>query len=86
MGEMSRDQWQASRRMREEFGNCLFLVQNHVGCSTIDPRRTDSQVVDRPLSAVELDHRLLYRDEGNTIIGEGKKTSSVLIGFSFPRE
>ena len=43
-------------------------------------------MVDRPLSAIELDHRLLYRDEGNTIIGEGKKMSSILIGFSFPRE
>lgn len=36
--------------MREEFGNCLFLVQNHVGRGTVDPRRAESQVVDRPLS------------------------------------
>lgn len=71
--------------MREEFGNCIFLVQNHIGRGTVDRRRTESQMVDRPLSAVELDRRLLYCDEGNTIIGKGRKTSSVLIGFSFPR-
>lgn len=59
--------------MREEFGNCLFLVQNHSGRGTLDRGRIErSEMVDRPLSTVELDRRLFYRDERNTIIGEGK--------------
>lgn len=60
--------------MREEFGNCLFLVQNHSGRGTLNRGRIErSEMVDRPLSTVELDRRLLYRDEGNTIVGEGKR-------------
>lgn len=74
MGEMSGGWWEAGRGMREEFGNCLFLVQNHSGRGTLNRGRIErSEMVDRPLSTVELDRRLLYRDEGNTIVGEGKR-------------
>lgn len=89
MGEMSGGWWEAGRGMREEFGNCLFLVQNHSGRGTLDRGRIErSEMVDRPLSTVELDRRLFYRDERNTIIGEGKnekrkKKKKILIRFVF---
>lgn len=71
---MSGGWWEAGGGMREEFGNCLFLVQNHSGRGTLDRGRIErSEMVDCPLSTVELDRRLFYRDERNTIIGEGKR-------------
>lgn len=66
--------------MREEFGNCLFLVQNHSGRGTLDRGRIErSEMVDCPLSTVELDRRLFYRDERNTIIGEGKRNERQIL-------
>lgn len=70
--------------MREEFGNCLFLVQNHSGRGTLDRGRIErSEMVDCPLSTVELDRRLFYRDERNTIIGEGKKNEKTNLSRPF---
>lgn len=70
--------------MREEFGNCLFLVQNHSGRGTLDRGRIErSEMVDCPLSTVELDRRLFYRDERNTIIGEGKKNEKQIFLVRF---
>lgn len=70
--------------MREEFGNCLFLVQNHSGRGTLDRGRIErSEMVDCPLSTVELDRRLFYRDERNTIVGEGKKNEKQIFLVRF---
>lgn len=63
---------ETSRRMCQEFGDRIFLVQDYFGRGTEYRRRPRSQMVDRTLSLAQLDSRILYRHERNTIVRQSK--------------
>lgn len=76
---------ETGRRMCQEFGDRVFLVQDYFGRGTIHWGRPRSQMVDCTLSLAQLDCRVFHRHEGNTIVRQSKfkldQNSSKSIGI-----
>lgn len=75
VGEMPGIGRETGRGMCQEFGDRIFLVQDYLRRGTVYRRWPRSQVVDCPLPLAQLDHRVLHRHEGHTVVRQSKIVS-----------
>jgi len=71
VGNMPGSGGETSRGMCEKFGDCVFLVQDHLGRGTVHRGRRGLEVVDRTLPLAQLGCSILHRYEGDTIVRQG---------------
>lgn len=86
MGEMSGIGRETGRGMRQEFGDRIFLVQDYLRRGTVDRGRPRSQMVDCHLPIAQLDHRVLHRHEGHTVVRQSKIASIDVLLLIAPKK